>query len=255
MPGLPDREEALRYFIPEIVPLDPTSEVISPERLGGVPIGLDPAKWPKCEICGKSQSFLAQFEHHPERLDLGRDGRMMLVFQCAHDPGMCDTWEAFSGANAALVLDPEEVGILETPRPEDMPPVDPCATIAGWHMRDDGLSREEAEAFYDEQSFLALGEQEWNRPTTSTRLGGVPRWLQSANEWPGAPWRFVGQLDSTYSFLSPPADPPGWVRPDPEIWEGRTHFAEGPNFGGGGIAYLFIREGEGRPSACMFWQS
>src|SRR4051812_31638522 len=67
----------------------------APERLGGVPWGLPARLWPRCSQCGKSLSLLAQFDHHSERLDLGRPGRRLFVFHCAHKPGSCGTGEAF----------------------------------------------------------------------------------------------------------------------------------------------------------------
>jgi len=241
----------MRYFVPDIELAGATNV----ERLGGVPFGLPLEKWPKCAECGGSQTLLAEFRHDPERLNLGREGRVLFVFQCAHDPGMCATWEAFSGANACFVLEPEELGDRETPAPADRPPEDPGVAITAWQARDDEVAAADAPAYFEERAYNALGEAGWRKPTFSTRLGSVPTWIQSADEWPGPPWRFAGQLDETYSFQRPPAPQSDWVRPDPETFEGRTHVAQGPNFGAGGLAYLFLRdEGESVPQGCMFWQ-
>lgn len=38
-----------------------------------------------------------------------------------------------------------------------------------------------------------------------------------------------------------------WIEADEEGWEGRTHYGEGPNYGGGAIAYLFLK----KPSLCQ----
>ena len=263
----------MRYFVPDIRaprPSEPEKaglfrrvlgrppEAAAPapapgERLGGRPWGLSSDRWPKCSECGKSQSLLAQFEHHPDRLDLGREGRVLFVFQCAHDPGMCATWEAFSGANACFVVEPEHIEAKTTELPGDAPPVDPEVLVDDWTMKDDGLSTDLAEAFHSEQTFLKVSEEMLRKVTWSTRLGGLPRWMQSPDEAPKPGWRFVGQLDGAYSFLSPPTPCPAWVSPDPEAFEGRTHVATGPNFGGG-LAYLFLRDGDQRPDGCMFWQ-
>lgn len=223
------------------------------ERLGGNPVGLNPDLWPVCTDCGKSQSLLAQLQHHPDRLDLGRDGRMLFVFQCAHDPGMCSTWEALSGANACFVVEPEQLGSELTPTPADGPPLDNEVWITGWLEKEDGLTATECAAFQTDATFLELPESVVSKATWSTRLGGAPHWMQSADEAPSPGWRFIGQLDGTYSFLSPLTDRPKWVRVDSEEWEGRRYVAEGPNFGGG-LAYLFLRDSDGPPEGCMFWQ-
>lgn len=240
----------MRYFRPDIrLPLEDEGGA---ERLGGLPFGLASDAWPTCTECGKSQSLLAQFAHHSDRLDLGREGRALLVFQCNHDAGMCDTWDAASGANACLVLEPEQLARAESAAPADLPPLDHCVIVAGWIEFTDAVTEEEAASFYDEASYLALNEDLVANVSTSTRLGGVPSWIQSPDESPRG-WRYIGQLDSGYSFLTPPRETRSWISADPEGWEGRTHYGEGPNFGGG-IAYLFLRSGDARPEVRMFWQ-
>ncbi len=224
------------------------------EKLGGLPIGLPDSDWPVCKDCGRSQSLLAQFQHDGERLDLGRAGRILFVFQCNHDPGMCATWEAFSGANACLVIEPEMLSAVAPSYPADEPSVENCALVSGWLEREDGLTDDEADQFYSDAELLQLGEETIRKATMSTRLGGVPSWIQGADEAPKPDWRFLGQLDSTYSFLRPPTTAVPWIQPDPEAYEGRTHWAQGPNFGDGGIAYLFTRRDNGLPNVVMFWQ-
>jgi hypothetical protein len=84
-------------------------------------------------------------------------------------------------------------------------------------------------------------------------------------------------LDSTYSFyqspLKPKADvvegvgwkifksvfrlsaqPSGPLHEDKNRFEGRTHWAQGPNFGDGGIGYIFLKQGDGVPEGLFFWQ-
>jgi hypothetical protein len=244
----------VKYFVPEIV-VPQNGPIAQParERLGGLPFGLPAEEWPICTDCGRSQSLLAQFNHHRTRLDLGREGRVLFVFQCAHDPGLCSTWEAFSGANACFVIDPEALGSQTTERPKDRPPTDHAVSIVGWVEREDGLDDETVAAFQSDDAFCALPDDVRRRLTWSTRLGGRPRWLQRADEAPRDGWSFVAQLDGTYSFLTPPLHPPEWVKPDPEKGEGRTHWADGPNFGGG-LAYLFLKAGPTRPQGCMLSQ-
>lgn len=240
----------MRYFIPDLV-LPTENPVGGMEKLGGAPCGLAVDAWPRCSDCGGSQTLLAQLVHDPHRLDLGRAGRMLFVFQCMHEVGACATWEAGSGANACLVVEPEDVTGAPTPLPDDDPWVDPEVAIRGWIARDDGVADADGDAFLS-GAYLSLDEERRGTPSEITHLGGVPAWLQSADEAPPG-WRFVGQLDSVYSFMTPPAAPGDAVRPDPRRAEERTHFAPGPNFGGG-IAYLFAREASGVPELCMLWQ-
>jgi hypothetical protein len=246
----------LQYFVPDIrVASEVSSESATAiEKLGGLPSRLPREIWPKCAVCGKSQSLLAQLSHDERRLDLGRPGRVMFVFQCAHDPGMCGAWDASSGANACIVIEPEDLVDAEPARSDDAPPQDNEVRIVAWRARDDGLPESIARSFFDDASYWALADDVLTRVTWSTRLGGVPRWIQSPSEAMASGWRFVGQLDSAYSFISPPQEAPAWVGIDPEKFEGRTHVAIGPNFGDGGIAYLFLKDTDGVPRGKMLWQ-
>jgi hypothetical protein len=245
----------MRYFVPDIcVTAEAPPETTVQDKFGGLPFGLGADKWPKCKECGKSHSLLAQLNHDPERLDLGRAGRVLFVFQCNHEPGLCASWEAHSGANACLVVEPEELGHRPSELPDDQPVVDNEVRVLTWIERDDGLEASLMPAFFSSHSFDHMSDEVLGRVTWGTRLGGMPRWLQSAEEGPGADWQFVGQLGSTHSFLRPPTTRHAWISEDPDRWEGRTHLGRGPNFGDGGIAYLFLLRAGGTPRACMLWQ-
>ena len=245
----------MRYFRPVLQPGELMPPQVSHEdKLGGLPFGLPASQWPVCKDCGKPQSLLAQFGHHSERLDLGKPGRVLSVFQCNHDPGMCSTWEGGSGANACLVTEPEELTGKLTPAPTPGTIAEREARVVDWIVEDDGLSDSEAARFFQADSYFELPPLKTELVPTSTRLGGVPHWIQSPDEAPGAPWQFVGQLDSTYSFLRPLKEAVTGVHADPDGWEGRTHFCEGPNFGDGGIAYLFINRQSVPVSGWFFWQ-
>lgn len=245
----------MRYFVPVLrltAELPPQS---GPEdKLGGLPWGLSPGLWPTCRECGRSQSLLAQFVHHPPRLDLGRTGRILSVFQCNHDPGMCPTWQGGSGANACFVTEPEDMVAEFSVLPKDSPRLEREARVVEWLERDDEVSEEQAALFFSATEFFNLPDSEADKPTWSTRLGSVPRWIQSPDEAPGDGWTFIGQLDSTYSFLSAPKSATSGVVEDTEKWEGRSHYCEGPDLGDGGIAYLFLHKTQSTPEGWFFWQ-
>lgn len=245
----------MRYYIPVLRVSAELRPQLSPEdKLGGLPWGLAPDMWPTCQDCGKSLSLLAQFVHDVNRLDLGRAGRMLNVFQCNHDPGMCSNWEGGSGANACFVTEPEQLIAGLTPIPADAPPLEREARIVEWLERDDGVSESQASHFFSWDEFAALPESVTAKIPTSTRLGGVPFWIQSPDEAPKHGWRFVGQLDGTYSFLTAPAAAVPGIEVDSTRWEGRSHYCDGPNFGGG-IAYLFLRStSTATPDGWFFWQ-
>jgi hypothetical protein len=111
-----------------------------------------------------------------------------------------------------------------------------------------------ASHFFCWEKLSQLPEEVIDRATWSTRLGGVPCWIQSPDEAPKDSWRFIGQLDSTYSFLFAPTIRVDGITEDAEHYEGRSHYCLGPNFGDGGIAYLFIRNVAATPEGWFFWQ-
>jgi len=245
----------MKYFVPDIHTQkcpDAESDII--EKFGGLPWGISLSDWPKCKDCGKSQSFIAQFRHDSNRINLGKPGRMLFLFQCNHDPGMCSTWEGGSGCNACFILDPEKLNHSFCKLPSDSPVLENEVFIVGWEQRDDEVSLSDAPSFYDEDKLLSLPEAKTNAVTSSTRFGSVPYWIQGPSEAPHG-WEFLGQIDSTLSFTQERDYLEDWISKDPERWEGRSHYAEGPNFGDGGIAYLFLKsETNGPPKGWFFWQ-
>ena len=246
----------MRYFVPDIrLSIELPLQVSPQDKLGGLPWGLAPSQWPICQGCGKSQSLLAQFGHHPIRLDLGREGRMLSVFQCNHDPGMCLTWEGGSGGNACFITEPEDLTSGLTPSPSDAPLVECEVQIVEWIEKDDGITEAQAANFFVWEKLSQLSESEIEKVTTSTKLGSVPYWIQSPDEAPTDGWKFIGQLDSMYSFLSPPSIKKSLgITKDREQWEGRSHCCEGPNFGDGGVGYIFLRNTSTIPEGWFFWQ-
>jgi hypothetical protein len=99
------------------------------DKLGGLPFGFPVSAWPTCRRCGLPQVYIAQF-HASARLRLGREGRTLYLFQC-RDTGVCDSWEAESGANRALLVDAD----AHTGQPTTPPsgtPIEPEGIIVGW---------------------------------------------------------------------------------------------------------------------------
>lgn len=246
----------MQYFRPVLsLPADLDADFSPVERLGGQPWGLGEERWPLCSECGQRQSLLAQFLHAPPRLDLGADGRMLFVFMCNHDPGGCATWEGGSGTNACFVLEPHEL----IGAPSDSPPVavrpdNRAVVISAWQSCDDGIEPEVATSLLTGGGYHDVSETVFDSISDGTRLGSVPFWVQSEDEAPKDGWRFVGQLDGSYSFLAPPRSQEPWVFRDEERYEGRTHRAKGANFGGGGLGYVFLKDGPGCPQGWFFWQ-
>jgi len=266
----------VRYFVPSLrlgvlMPRQARLE----EKRGGLPWGLPQDRWPLCATCSRPQSFLAQLVHHVERLDLGAPGRTLLVFQCNHDPGMCETWAGGSGANACVVLEPGEVldGLTRVPPGTS---VETEARVIGWAADDDGVSAEDFRCFFDDTELANLPEEIIVRVPQVTKLGGPPAWIQGAGEAPKAPWRFALQLDCLDRFTgaAPSADEVGctvtrevdgaFVREEPAVKKAGAppwihvsddgYHCDGANFGDAGIAYVFVRTDQPRAQVRFFWQ-
>jgi len=211
----------------------------SRDRLGGLPFGLPAECWPICIECGETQTFLAQFAHDAQRLDLGREGRGLFLFLCGRKAG-CATWD--SGANACLVVEPEALLGTQSVRPEDAPPILGAFHIPGWEAREDGIPEEEMGHLYKEPQFERLPYEMRAKALGCTRLGGIPAWIQNPLPWAGEDWRFLGQVDSLDWFAS---EESGHRELEREY--------AGPNFGDSGMAYIFMKQGD-PPAVAMSWQ-
>ncbi|MEU7278935.1 hypothetical protein AB0A69_09190 [Streptomyces sp. NPDC045431] len=105
-------------------------------RTGGVPLVPEGFVWPMCRECGGAMLF---FAHLP--LAFG----VVSVFLCQNNPGMCDDWDATSGANRAFLFDgplgaatvPAEgetlLGAVTAlrPHPADVPTTEPVLGALG----------------------------------------------------------------------------------------------------------------------------
>lgn len=247
----------MRYYKPELalgVLLPPQTE--RTDKFGGLPWGLPPERWPLCSYCGKPLSHLFELEHHPERLDLGAPGRVAFVFQCNHDPGGCPTWESGSGANAVLILEPEEIGQGLTEPPASGAQMEPEARVVRWVALDDLVSEQDYDKFFDDDAPGSLPDEVNDSVYAGTKLGGVPTWIQSASEAPGPPYRFAGQFDCYHEFAgpAPDADAVGCTITLTVAEDDSCFQCDAANYGDAGEAYLFIHADPERPSGLFLWQ-
>ena len=142
--------------------------------IGGTPDITD-SDIPKCRECNSTMKhvFTLDLENHPDE-DLREAGKAIQVFQCQNDPGMCDDWDAESGANAAYVRE---------------------KSIAISGRSDEGLLLKEDMSIEDEGQFIKLLESD---AKCIGKMGGDPMWIQG-DETPacdcGNPMRFVAQVD------------------------------------------------------------
>lgn len=229
-----------------------------------------------CRQCGRPQSHVGQLHHERERLDLGGQGRVLVLFQCEWGPDPCETFSPDYGANAAMVIDAH--GDWLTSPPEPVPPGIPELRVVEWTAHDDGIAPDRDGDFFDDNRFSALyGEGLLDQVPMDTKVGGPPRWLQSFEDGPPSPWRFVLQLSWSQvgDGAAPTPEETGWgvqrsgprgieweyppgigpedgVRVRVEVSAG-TWWVRGPNFGMG-VAYVFVNTEVEVPAAIMFWQ-
>lgn len=210
------------YWRPELgPPVEPSHRATLVDKLGGLPWGLPAERWPRCPECEGLLTLHAQLQHHAERLDLGRSGRVLFVFQCDHRPGLCETWSVSSTASVALVVEPEALQSGTTAAPEPTPLLSEVEVLA-WHPGSDPVDPARFEGLFDQGTYDDIvGDADL---LYGAKAGGVPVWIQSASEGPSAPFRYVLQLAEGVS---------------------------GANYGSG-LAYVFVDRAA--PAAVVFWQ-
>lgn len=233
----------MKYFVPN---LEPTEELKTQttfqEKLGGLPFGLPTEMYPICKGCSTPMIFLAQFVNNKNRLDLGKEGRILYIFICDYegiDYSVCESWDANSGANACFIVEPEILIADETKIPESKTPVLRETLITGWIELNDDITEEESRCFFETQKYF-LETQKYDeiaftefaklldKTKEYTKLGGLPYWIQYP-EIPKGNYKFVGQLDSDNGF----------------------------EFGDIGIGYIFIEKTENSeqlPKGKFLWQ-
>lgn len=283
----------MKYFVPELAlgALSPPQTQLN-EKIGGLPWGLPVAKWPLCRQCGNPQTHLATFTHNAERLDLGAEGRVVMIFQCGHSPNEtdCATYAADSGANAVVFLDAHELGNTLTEPPSPGVPKEIEIHIIGWIEQHDLVTAELEASLYKTDGYWEFHdahEAEIDSIGYDAKLGSIPAWIQGPEDIPPT-FRFAGQLSNSYHFPDPipTADTAGvsisrWdksigqhggrqvskpANPDPSL-RGKIYISditllryssgfdvEAADFGDGGSGYLFIQPEPVAPQGIFMWQ-
>ncbi|SFJ49693.1 hypothetical protein [Thermoflavimicrobium dichotomicum] len=160
------------------------------EQFGGLPWGLPHEKWPLCNNCGKPMTIIAQLQHHPVRFNLGKEDRVLFIFQCLNDPGFCDFGEPGKG-NAALILDAEEMTKGRT-KPSQEIPIEPELRIIHWIEKEELLKKSD-ESRLIKGDYEGLSYEEIDLIEIGTKVGGYPYWFQSGLGFQ-EPYQFLMQM-------------------------------------------------------------
>lgn len=196
-------------------------------RTGGTPLAPAGTAWPHCATCDGPMQFLAQIvlddlDRPADRGDGrdgqdaqdGQDGRVMAIFMCQNEPGMCDEWSPTAGGNRALLFPAEGLAPMSAPAPggndEEVLRLGAvnAVTLVSSPAADYGSAREEWAGRSGNEPRNVLGQ-----------LGGQPDWLQG-DETPPCP-ACTHPMDLVAQFE-----------------EGPDH-STAMNFGGGGTAFAF----------------
>lgn len=210
----PQQEDRVIYFIPYLRmadSLDKQKGLV--DKFGGVPWGLPQHLWPICKSCKKPMVHLAQFIHHPRRLDLGLDGRSLLVFQCGAE---CATWEMDGGCNACIILEPEEFVDGLTPPPkvnladwsqdiaidwQDYHVILPDFRVTAWIEQDDQVTQEQELLFFNANAIAKIPDELEILAYSETKLGGVPAWLQGLEKGIDQEWKLAAQMSDYIQYF------------------------------------------------------
>ena len=226
----------MRCFCPTLEPANESDKAIFPrEKFRGDPEGLRAEEIPVCKFCGHQMSLICQLAHSDDRLNLGKEGRVLFIFQCdeVNDGfAICPTWDPESGANACFVIEADDLAGQSHKLPDRDVPQEREFIVAGWSESVDDVSEDEAAYMLDLEKFNSLSIFELNKildkVESRSKLGGIPHWIQHL-EIPTGNWRIVGQLDDS----------------------------TGVNFGDGGIGYIFLEDvgnSTALPKGKFLWQ-
>ena len=204
----------VRLLIAEAAP-----GVTTPDHCFGglpiVPVGTE-FTWPCCKTCHGPMQFLG-------RLRIPGRTKLVLLFMCQNDPGMCDEWDANAGGNCAIVVPTRN--LRKVPAPQE-----------GNTRREKRYgARQVRSAKADYEEAREAWAQKSGKPMRKVlgQLLGKPFWIQ-AQETPKCNF-----CRKRMTFLAQLEEGPDW----------KTEM----NFGGGGCAYVFECPC-GKHSAKFLWQ-
>lgn len=177
----------------------PTAET----AFGGLPSAPNGSmEWPVCKSCEGNMQFLGQ-------LSDSESERLLLLFMCQNEPGMCDEWDANEGGNKVLSVPKSGLDLVQPPKQGEVL----RSTRYGAKVV------EQPESDYDAARSAWAATNGVSPRDVLGQLKGIPTWVQG-DEVPfcdscGNPMHFFAQLE----------EGPDW----------KTEM----NFGGGGCAYVF----------------
>jgi hypothetical protein len=255
----------MKSYVP-VLSLNPPDSPLqgSVDKFGGLPAGFPQDRWPSCAECGTAMTFVAQFSHHPKRFPLGKDGRVLYLFQC--ESGSCSAWEPDSGANCVLILEKEELaGSDATAAPQDIPVLNE-AWVEKWVEKEERMEMDSGPA--ETRLWLDFATSPVASEDALTKLGGHPDWLQMP-EPVEPPYCFAAQIDhillltdepelvhyrvlENEDFRSVEISGSAMEEGEPEESVQAIEFAR---FGDGGRGYLFVNPDPDHPEGYFLWQS
>ena len=206
-------------------------------KLGGHPILHHEEAWPACNNCGQEMDFLAQVPLQ-DPIQFSERYSMAYVFMCPGDFDergwlTCETYNPLSGSNKVMVQK-STVQAIPIAHASDYP--------------DYSVTLDHAPEPKVDTNDFSLSDELRQAVYGSTKLGGVPAWLQ-VDEAPVCPScqepaLFIAQFD---------AELDGPLPADPSKWDADAYkFFQ---FGSTGIGYLFICQNECDPGKGFFlWQ-
>jgi hypothetical protein len=261
----------LKYFKPVVRLVKSREEPEEfTEQLGGVPWGLPIDRWPLCKECSSPMTFLAQLRHHPVRLNLGKEGRILYLFLCLNPSASCDFWDPEGGSNAVVILEKTELVNGITNPPESVPQILVDFQIIRWELTDDEIPPGLYSDFFDYKQWDQLPYELREELQWETRFGGTPGWVQGPEHYPG--FHYTGQLSflelaqpipetmlkqtvigsETYFYITKENRTPvvAWPKNEAKTeWE-----VEIADFGDACMGFLLIQPDPNNPSGKLSWQ-
>jgi hypothetical protein len=250
-------------------------------KFGGVPWGFPAELWPQCSQCGDFMPLVAQLSHCEPAIDLGDERNVLHLFQCG-SAGLCETWDANSGANAAVILDEAQLN-SQQPESPTAQLLNGETCISGWLAFEDGIPSELLPDYLDADAYWKLSTVEWTvaRLQRMTKARGIPYWTANGpQEVPSQPYEYLLQIDTNLYVDGPLpsaadagcqvrlnhssgkatiSDPPdGSQKPGSPNFLQQDEGSEGyyvdwVNFGSDGTAYVFIDRTVTPPKVLWCW--